>query len=372
MRSKVTPRRARYAALAAVTVAAAGGVAGVVGTGTASADPVSLTLNYTCNFPQIGEEQIKIKISSDIPTWIPVNTSTPKFKISSVTTVNDETTAGLGLVGAKSLEGEAKASATVDVPQGKVPVKPKFVIEKTAVPESGSFDVKADGSAPQLRFSKPGPGSIVVGDIDLVLTVRNGAGTVIDLDDDGGTFTAPCKQNPGQKNALAKFTITTGTVPPSIEPTTEEPSTDPTTSEPSTSPPQTTPSGTPSDPPSGTPSDGPSADPSDAPSETPSAVPTDDGSAGGDPGGDPGGTSGGTSGGGAVGGNGWDGGSGTSGGTQLGGGTPVDYGSGGSLAATGSGSTSELLFMSGAAVAAGSLLFGYLPRRLRRRAGESA
>ncbi|MDT3395082.1 hypothetical protein RKE29_00135 [Streptomyces sp. B1866] len=210
MRTRATKRtRLRATTATAATIGLAAAVLGTVGVGSASAVPVSLTLNYSCVFPLLDEQPIQVKISSDIPQTIAVNTPTGKINISTVTTVNADVTTALGLVGATTLQGSAKASATVSVPQGKVTVKPTFAIPSTNVPEEGSFTVAASGAAPSLQFRQAGSGTITVGDIVLTLSIRNGAGAVIDLDDDGNeTFTAPCTQLPGQNNVLAKFTIT--------------------------------------------------------------------------------------------------------------------------------------------------------------------
>ncbi|MDT3397266.1 hypothetical protein RKE29_11515 [Streptomyces sp. B1866] len=205
---RIAKPKARTALAAAATVGLTAAVLGVVGTGSASAEPVSLKLNYTCVFPQIDEQQISVVINTDIPKTIKVNTSVPKLAIHAVSTVNEDTTAGLGLVGAATLEGQAKTAAVVAVPQGTVSVKPTFTIAQTKVPESGSFNVVANGSVPPLTFRKTGHGKITVGDMTLILTVRNAEGKAVDMDDDGNeSFASPCQQVPGQKNILAEFDI---------------------------------------------------------------------------------------------------------------------------------------------------------------------
>ncbi|MDT3399143.1 hypothetical protein RKE29_21260 [Streptomyces sp. B1866] len=196
--------------LAAVTTAGlAVGMLAFAGVGTASADPVSLELNYHCVFPQIDSQPLKIRIKSDIPSSIKVGQNTGAFKIDTVNTVYDDTTAGLNLVGAKTLEGTAKATATVHAPQGNITVKPPITVDKVNVPESGPFDLHAAGSTPNLKFSKAGDAYIDVTALDLTMTARDETGAALDLDGDGNeNFFAPCTQDPGQKNTLAKFTIT--------------------------------------------------------------------------------------------------------------------------------------------------------------------
>ncbi|MDT3399145.1 hypothetical protein RKE29_21270, partial [Streptomyces sp. B1866] len=218
MGAKISVRpKARAAMAAAATAGLAAAMISIVGSGSASADPVSLELNYHCVFPQIDSQPLKVRIKSDIPKTIAVGQNTGAFKIETIDTVYDDTTNGLNLVGAKTLEGTAKATATVHAPQGNITVKPPITVDKVNVPESGPFDLHAAGSTPNLKFSKAGDATIDVTALDLTMIARDDTGAALDLDGDGNdNFFAPCTQDPGQNNILAKFTITegSGSTPP--------------------------------------------------------------------------------------------------------------------------------------------------------------
>jgi hypothetical protein len=185
------------------------GVAGLVvaglltASGSGSADPVSLTLNYTCPFPLIGSQSIKVVITSDIPSTIGVGQATPPFDIKAVSTVPATATQGLNLVGAAFIAGTAKSSASVAVPEGNLDVEVPVDIQKTPVPADGTFDIVATGTTPSLTFTKAGKGTISVGALNMTLTPTKADGSPTGL----GTFPSACTQDPGQNNVLTTFEI---------------------------------------------------------------------------------------------------------------------------------------------------------------------
>ncbi|MGI8332984.1 DUF6801 domain-containing protein [Actinomadura scrupuli] len=206
MNAKTEHGRARTAlALAAVT-GAVYGLAGVAGTGTASADPVSLTLTYTCPFPLIGLQPLTVRVRSDVPKTVAVGQQIPKIAIDTVDTVSAYSTKGLTAMYGATLEGTATAAATIVTPEADLPLKVPNVIDKVAIPSAGEFDVTSHGSSPALTFTQPGEGRITVGDLLLKLTPRDRNGEPTGL----GTFESECAQNPGQDSTLASFTITGG------------------------------------------------------------------------------------------------------------------------------------------------------------------
>ncbi|RLK54160.1 DUF6801 domain-containing protein [Actinokineospora cianjurensis] len=211
----------------------------LLGSGAGVAEPVSLTLNYTCPFPLIGNQAIKVVISSDIPATIGVGEPTGAFDITAITTVPDTATQGLTLVGAATVEGKAVSGASVAAPGVTVPVNVPITVEKTPVPASGAFDVKATGQTPSLTFAQAGTAKISVNELTLTLTPKKADGTLTGL----GTFDSPCTLNPGQDNTLHTFQITGGTTQPTT--TTTTPSTPTTTATTTTPPITTTPTTTP-------------------------------------------------------------------------------------------------------------------------------
>ncbi|MCX2968345.1 MULTISPECIES: DUF6801 domain-containing protein [Streptomyces] len=202
MPAKSNTRRFKAAAVAAAV--AAGGLIGVATTGSASADPVSLTLQYQCPFPLIGQQTLSVEINTDMPSAIAVGEPTGAFVIDTVSTVPETATQGLNLVGATTLEGSGVASSEVDTPEATLPVSVPVELEKTDVPASGSFTINAGGETPSLTFSQPGTATITVNDLLLTLTPRNAAGEETGL----GTFESACTLVPGQDNVLHSFEIT--------------------------------------------------------------------------------------------------------------------------------------------------------------------
>src|SRR4051812_21148559 len=71
--------RTRAAAVVAGLVALA--AFGVVHPQIGSTSPVSLTLNYTCPFPLIGDQAMSVTITSDIPASLQVGTPSGQFDI---------------------------------------------------------------------------------------------------------------------------------------------------------------------------------------------------------------------------------------------------------------------------------------------------
>ncbi|MET9603366.1 DUF6801 domain-containing protein, partial [Streptomyces sp. NPDC006459] len=201
-------KRKRILAIAASVLTVAATTAGLQLTAATSspATPVSITLKYTCPFPVIGQQPLSIQIRTDIPKSISVGQPMPKLKIDAVATVNSAATSGMNLVGAKTLEGTAVADATAQVPQGQLPVKTHVTLEKTNIPAQGGFQVNSHGEGSALTFTKPGKGTITVGDLQMTMTPKDKGGDKTLL----GTFKSACKQDSGQNNKLAEFEITGG------------------------------------------------------------------------------------------------------------------------------------------------------------------
>ncbi|QWF83753.1 DUF6801 domain-containing protein [Amycolatopsis sp. CA-230715] len=228
-------RKKALAAAAAVGATGLVAVSLVVGAQTSAASPVSLTLNYHCDYPLVGSQGMKVVINTDLPDSVPVGKPTGVFDIKAVATVNADTVNGLGLIGATTLEGESNASAKVEAPGINLPVTVKMAVPKTNVPASGELPINVQGQTPSLTFQKEGDAKITVGDIALKVTPRKADGSVTEITPDG-TINAPCKQDAGQNNVLKTIKIGEGggtptdpTTPPTkpTEPTT--PPTDPTT-----------------------------------------------------------------------------------------------------------------------------------------------
>ncbi|MCT2592413.1 hypothetical protein LHJ74_21315 [Streptomyces sp. N2-109] len=183
----------------------------LLGAGTASAEPASLTQKYACAFPLIGADPIDIEITSDIPATVAVGDFSGKLKINSVTGVSKKAAQALTLVGVKTLEGVATAEASVNLPGGgRLHVEVDNTVAKTQLPNpAAAFDVTAKGEAPSIGFDQTGKASIDVNALTLKLTARDAAGKPVQLPPYGDVFEAKCTLDPADQNkTLHTFTVT--------------------------------------------------------------------------------------------------------------------------------------------------------------------
>jgi hypothetical protein len=181
----------------------ASGIVGTLGAGTAVAQPVSLTLKYTCSFPVIGNQSLSARISADIPASHTVGEPSHRFAIHAVATVGTTLTQGLGLLGVKTIEGTLDARTQVAAPQGDLGITVPLTIGKTTMPSSGALSIPANGTAPTRTFTKPGRAKITVGDFVAHLVPRNASGDLTVL----GKLDVPCTLDAGQNDVIASFTI---------------------------------------------------------------------------------------------------------------------------------------------------------------------
>ncbi|MFF8787460.1 DUF6801 domain-containing protein [Streptomyces sp. NPDC015125] len=172
---------------------------GVSGAGTAAAQPVSHTLQYTCKVPKIGNQPFTAKIGADIPDSVAVGENSRKFAINARTTVGADLTPWLHRFDVKTVEGTVDAKIVVAAPQGDRRISVPLDIAKTRIPASGAVDIKAAGAAPPLPFSKTGKGRIAVGDIALHV-VANGTGR--------HTLDLRCTPAGGREKVVGSFKIT--------------------------------------------------------------------------------------------------------------------------------------------------------------------
>ncbi|WP_436497852.1 DUF6801 domain-containing protein [Actinokineospora sp. HUAS TT18] len=238
----MTHRRARprrlAAALAGATIVGVATTTLLV-TASGGATAATLDLNYSCTFPLIDVQPVKVHINADIPDTIQVGVPTGKFNIEALSTLNEDTTTGLKLVKVATIEGSAISHAHISAPGFDTDLEVPVTVEKTAVPASGGFTVRAVGQTPSLTFPTAGPIKITVHDLELKITARKADGSLASIPP-SNPFDAPCTQDPGQNNVLKEGQIlpkdptTTTTTTTTTEPTTTttEPTT--TTTEPTT------------------------------------------------------------------------------------------------------------------------------------------
>ncbi|WP_067472865.1 fibronectin type III domain-containing protein [Actinomadura hibisca] len=173
----------------------------------AAADPAALTLTYTCDYPLIEKQPLTVKIKTDVPKTIKAGEPSPALHIEVLSTVGPETTSGLALIGAETLEGTATSHNTVDLPDGPRDVEVPVTLGKVKVPVEGGFDIPGQGDAPRLVFPRPGTGKISVGRLALHIVARDNNGVQIT---DPDVSNVPCVLNPGQDATLATFQIVDG------------------------------------------------------------------------------------------------------------------------------------------------------------------
>ncbi len=208
---------------------AVAGVAALAAFGTAasSAQAAKLTQNYQCKYPLIGVQPLKIDIDAAIPTSWQVGEATDPFVINAVAAAGGSTAGAIQLLGAATLEGSSKASASITLPTGsKLSLKVPIGIAnwtKSGATVPNPLVLNAQGSTPSLTFDDLGKASVSVDAISLNLTARNAAGQAIPLvpvtkdldgnafaqsDSDPSTFDVPCKLDAGQPTTLTSFNIT--------------------------------------------------------------------------------------------------------------------------------------------------------------------
>lgn len=206
----ITMRPRRALALAATSALGVGLLAGAGASAPASAAPANITLNYTCVYPLINGQDLTVAIEVALPDQAEVGVPTAPFDIEAISTVSANTTSGLSLIGAKTIEGKAISHVSVQAPQVNLAdVQVPVTVAKTPVPASGAFDIVATGQTPSLTFPEAGEGIINIGALDLNMIARNAAGDPIALPGGkpDGSFDAPCTLKPGQDTELARFPI---------------------------------------------------------------------------------------------------------------------------------------------------------------------
>nr|WP_280696798.1 DUF6801 domain-containing protein [Kitasatospora sp. GP82] len=160
-----------------------------------------------------------MRMDADVPNSVAVGEPSQKFGISAVTTAPNGLAQGLGFFGVRIIEGTGQASITVTAPQGDIPVSVPAIIAKTALPQSGPFDLAGSGTAPSLTFSQPGNGKITVGGISLHLITEDASGNPTFV----GSIDVSCTLDGGQNNIAASFAITQPPPTPAPPPPTPGP-----------------------------------------------------------------------------------------------------------------------------------------------------
>jgi hypothetical protein len=182
----------------------------------ASAAPVSLDLNYTCTFPLLKPQPLKLRINTDVPSQVLIGERTGAIAVTATASVNAESVKGLRALESVTLEGSAVALTDVVNPNGQTLVaRVPTTVAKATLPESGGFEAAATGATPSLVFQRAGDAVLRVRDLILTLSPRLADGTLTGLD----TFETECSQDPGQQNVLATIKVVDPNPTPTPTPT---------------------------------------------------------------------------------------------------------------------------------------------------------
>ncbi len=210
-------RETRRLALVGLTAVAALG-----GSAASAQANFQKTLVYSCVYPYVGEQPLKVDIDVNLPAVTPAGALTPPIQVTAVATALGDTAAALDLIGVKSIEGVAAAKATVSAPGQNVPLTLPIGIPKqsTVVTNiTGGLRLNASGGAPAIALKNPGVATVTVDALALNLTARKGDGTPtkfppnsipVDSDENAETFDVPCTALSGQNTTLAKITVGDG------------------------------------------------------------------------------------------------------------------------------------------------------------------
>ena len=196
----------RSALAAAVMLSAAGyASAGTV--------PVDLTLEYSCDYPLIGDQPLTAQISSEMPEEQAVGTETGEFDLDVLAIARGDTWVGLDLVGARQVEGVATAESNLSGNNLDLDLSVPTDIPLQSVPDQpGDFEITAVGSTPSLTFDQDQEGEVIitVGSIDMAMIARDEDDEPVffpNSDPETGEFPVPCQLEPDQDTVLHSFEV---------------------------------------------------------------------------------------------------------------------------------------------------------------------
>ncbi len=182
-----------------------------------SAHAVTLTQEYSCEYPLIGVRGLTVEIDAAIPATWPKGKPTDKFTINAKASTDLATYDGLNLISAQSFGGSSVGNAVVTLPGGfNLPVAVPLNVPETQKPATrGPIVLNVNGETPELTFPTAGNGVIKLSSINLNLTAKKADGSIIQLppvgvdsDGDPNTFDVACTLKAGQPDVLQNITIT--------------------------------------------------------------------------------------------------------------------------------------------------------------------
>lgn len=179
------------------------GLAAIWGAGPAGASTMSrhsVSVQYQCPFPFIGNYQINAVVSWVQPESVTVGEPLPAIPVSVTVPVQSANTQAAGI---ESIEVSTVVSTVVIAPQGNIDVSVPLTTPRAYEPESGIAYAVLSGNFPSLGFTRPGIAKVTVGPATIHITPRYGNGSTTYL----GTITRTCTLSPGQSSLVMSFRI---------------------------------------------------------------------------------------------------------------------------------------------------------------------
>ncbi|GGM63836.1 hypothetical protein GCM10012275_38000 [Longimycelium tulufanense] len=180
--------------------------ASATASGAGTADPVSLSVTYTCDFPLIGKQDLPVKISGTMPDTAVVGQPTTVADYEADATVHEAITDVLRQLEAKTVEGTGTAGVKATDGAGVTrEYEVDLTVPRTPVPETGGLVVPAKGAVPPMTADNPGVARFdITPNFATTLTPKKADGSLTDL----GTFTLNCNLKPGEKTHLGDVLVT--------------------------------------------------------------------------------------------------------------------------------------------------------------------
>lgn len=204
---KTFHQKTTHSRLRSAVAAAAAGTALLAAGGNAAAEPVSLTLDFECPIPIIGDQVITSNISADIPAEQPIG-DTPEFEINTINVLPATVRDGLRFGQVHTIEGTATATSVVEFVNRDHSLDVDLIIPQTVIEEGeGPFELPADGTAPPVTVTEDDVGTAVIRVDDLFLDITNRQEDGSLAFGDVGEFTSDCTLLPDQDTVLHTFEV---------------------------------------------------------------------------------------------------------------------------------------------------------------------
>jgi hypothetical protein len=190
----------------AVTSAVGVGLTVIWGTGSAAASTTgrhSVSLQYQCPMPFIGNYQVNAVVSWVQPESVTVGEPLPTVPVTVTAPVQMANAQAVYAAGIESIGVSAVVSTVVIAPQGNIDVRVPLTMPRAYAPESGIAYTALSGNFPSLVFTRPGIAKVTVGQATTYLTPRYGNGNTTYL----GTITRTCTPALGQSSLVMSFRI---------------------------------------------------------------------------------------------------------------------------------------------------------------------